>query len=134
MREGSYVNFLSDAHGVPEPEFSWIKDGTPLAEGDRISFLRRNKQLRITGVEKEDSGKYQCVASNEVNTRVTSDPAMLKVEGNNTFAYLILEPSSSYILQVRIIFTWILSYMWQIICNAVDMETKKGGQLQPVKC
>ena len=85
-------------------------------------------------MEKEDSGKYQCVASNEVNTGVTSDPATLKVEGNNTFAYLILEPSSSYILQVRIIFTWILSYMWQIICNAVDMKTKKGGQLQPVKC
>ena len=112
MREGLYVNFLSHADGVPEPEFSWIKDGTPLDEGDRISFLGRNKQLRITGVKKEDSGKYQCVASNEVNTTVKSDPAMLKVEGNNTFAYLILEPSSSYILQVCIILTWILSCIW----------------------
>ena len=93
MREGSYVNFLSDAHGVPEPEFSWIKDGTPLDEGVRISFLGRNKQLRITGVKKEDSGKYQCVASNEVNNRsVTSNPATLRVEGKNTFAYSILEP------------------------------------------
>ena len=70
------------------------------------------KKLRITGVEKEDGGKYQCVASNKVNDRVTSDPATLKVEGKNTFAYLILEPSSSYILQVRIILTWILTCMW----------------------
>ena len=46
-------------------------------------------------MEKEDSGKYQCVASNKVNDRVTSNPAMLKVEGKNTFAYLILEPSST---------------------------------------
>ena len=102
MREGLYVNFLSDAHGVPEPEFSWIKDGdgAALAESNRISFLRDKKQLRITGVEKEDSGKYRCVASNKVNGDVKSNPATLKVEGNNTFAYLILESSSSYILQV----------------------------------
>ena len=112
MREGLYVNFLSDAHGVPEPEFSWIKNGTTLAESNRISFLRDKKQLRITGVEKEDSGEYHCVAFNEVNGIVTSDPASLKVEGNNTFAYLILESSSSYILQVHIILTWILSCMW----------------------
>ena len=112
MKERSSVDFLSDARGVPEPKFSWIKDGTVLAESDRISFLRNKKQLRITGVEKEDSGKYQCVASNEVNNRVTSYRATLKVEGNNTFAYLILEPSSSYILQVRIILTWILSCIW----------------------
>ena len=112
MREGLYVNFLSDADGVPEPEFAWIKDGTALAESNRISFLRDKKQLRITGVEKEDSGEYHCVAFNEVNDRVTSNLATLKVEGNNTFAYLILESSSSYILQVHIILTWILSCMW----------------------
>lgn len=84
MRERSSVDFLSDAHGVPEPKFSWIKDGTALAESNRISFLRNKKQLRITGVEKEDSGEYQCVASNEVNNRVTSNLATLKVEGKNT--------------------------------------------------
>ena len=45
-------------------------------------------------MEMEDSGEYQCVASNEVNNRVTSNPATLTVEGKNTFAHLILEPSS----------------------------------------
>ena len=95
MRQGSRVDFSIDAHGVPEPKFSWIKDGETLAESDRISFLGDKKQLRITGVQKEDGGKYECVASNEVN-RVTSNPAMLEVEGKNTFAYLILEPSSLY--------------------------------------
>ena len=84
MKERSSVDFLSDARGVPEPKFSWIKDGTALAESNRISFLRNKKQLRITGVKKEDSGEYQCVASNEVNNRVTSNPATLKVEGKNT--------------------------------------------------
>ena len=63
-------------------------------------------------MKKEDGGKYRCVASNKVNDDVKSNPATLKVEGKNTFAYLILEPSSSYILQVRIILTWILSCMW----------------------
>ena len=94
VTQGSPVNFSSDAHGVPEPTFSWFKDGTALAESKRVSFLGDKKKLRITGVEKEDSGKYQCVASNEVNDRVTSDSATLTVEGKNTFAHLILVPST----------------------------------------
>ena len=63
-------------------------------------------------MKKEDGGKYRCVASNKVNDDVKSNPATLKVEGKNTFAYFMLEPSSSYILQVRIILTWILTCMW----------------------
>ena len=94
VTKGSPVNFSSDAHGVPEPNFSWFKNGAALAESSRISFLGDKKKLRITGVEMEDSGEYQCVASNEVNNRVTSDPAKLTVEGKNTFAHLILEPST----------------------------------------
>lgn len=45
-------------------------------------------------MEKEDNGKYRCVASNEVNYSVTSDPATLTVEGKNIFAHLILEPGT----------------------------------------
>lgn len=90
MTQGSPVNFSSDARGVPEPKFLWYKDGTALDESNRISFLEDKKKLRITGVEKEDSGRYHCEASNEVKSRVKSDPATLTVEGKNTFAHLIL--------------------------------------------
>lgn len=94
MTQGSTVNFSSDALGFPEPKFAWLKhEKTPLPESNRISFLRDKRELRITGVKKEDSGKYRCEASNEVN-KVTSYPAKLTVEGKITFAHLILEPST----------------------------------------
>ena len=88
------VNFSSNAHGIPEPVYSWTKDGNILTdESVRISFSRDKKELKITDVQRTDSGEYQCVASNKVNDRVTSIPAMLTVKCKNTFAYLILEPS-----------------------------------------
>ena len=89
MREKSdEVNFSSSAHGIPEPVYSWTKDGNILTdESVRISFSRDKKELKITDVQRTDSGEYQCVASNKVNNGVTSIPATLTVKCKNTFAY-----------------------------------------------
>ena len=88
------VNFSINAHGIPEPVYSWTKDGIILTdESVRVSFSRDKKELKITDVQRTDSGEYQCVASNKVNNRVTSIPATLTVKCKNTFAYLLLEPS-----------------------------------------
>ena len=88
------VKFSSNAHGIPEPVYFWTRDGKMLTdESVGISFSRDKKELKITNVQRTDSGEYQCVASNKVNDRVTSIPAMLTVKCKNTFAYLILEPS-----------------------------------------
>lgn len=47
----------------PPPTISWVKDETPeTIEGER--FLSLGGSLHIIGAEKNDSGKYVCVASN----------------------------------------------------------------------
>ena len=94
MEKADEVKFSSNAHGIPEPVYYWTKGGEKLTdENVRISFSRDKKELKITDVQRTDSGDYHCVASNKVNTTVTSNPAKLTVKCKNTFAYLILEPS-----------------------------------------
>ena len=86
------VKFSSNAHGIPEPVYFWTRDGKILTdESVGISFSRDKKELKITKVQRTDSGEYQCVASNKVN-RVTSNRAKLTVKCKNTFAYLYLSP------------------------------------------
>ena len=66
--QGSSVTFSSDANGVPEPTFSWTKDGSAVTANDRISLSADNKELSIINVNRADSGKYKCVATNSVGT------------------------------------------------------------------
>ena len=80
--QGSHVTFSSDANGVPEPKFSWTKNGSAVTANDRISLLADNKQLSITNVNTTDSGEYECVATNNVET-VNSNPATLTVQGKH---------------------------------------------------
>ena len=80
--QGSNVTFSSDANGVPEPTFSWNKDGSAVTANDRISLLADNKQLSITNVNRTDDGEYICVATNSVGT-VNSNVARLTVQGKH---------------------------------------------------
>ena len=80
--QGSSVTFSSDANGVPEPTFSWTKDGSALPVNDRIRLSADNKQLSITNVNRTDSGEYRCVAHNNVNS-VNSNAATLTVQGKH---------------------------------------------------
>ena len=80
--QGSHVTFSSVANGVPEPTFSWTKNGSAVTANDRISLLADNKQLSITNVNRTDSGEYECVATNNVET-VNSNAATLTVQGKH---------------------------------------------------
>ena len=82
--QGSSVTFSSDANGVPEPTFSWTKDGSAVTANERINFLADKKQLRITNVTGTDSGVYRCVATNSVGT-VNSNAATLTVHCKKAF-------------------------------------------------
>ena len=82
--EGSNVTFSSDANGVPEPTFSWTKDGFAVTANDRIHFSADNKKLSITNVNRTESGEYRCVAINSVE-RVNSNAATLTVHCKKTF-------------------------------------------------
>ena len=80
--QGSHVTFSSDANGVPEPTFSWTKNGSAVTANDRISLSADNKHLSITNVNRTDGGEYECVATNNVET-VNSNPATLTVQGKH---------------------------------------------------
>ena len=90
--EGESITFSSDADGIPEPTFFWIKDESAVTASNRISLLSDNKQLRITNVSRTDSGKYRCVAKNKVRT-VNSKAAMLTVHCKKTISHFLLKPN-----------------------------------------
>ena len=90
--QGSNVTFSSDANGVPEPTFSWTKNGSAVTANDRISLSADNKQLSITNVNRTDSGEYRCVATNNVET-VYSNPVTLTVQGKHITFTGIAQPS-----------------------------------------
>ncbi|XP_022800177.1 muscle, skeletal receptor tyrosine-protein kinase-like [Stylophora pistillata] len=81
---GSNVTFNCTATGIPTPAISWMKNNN---SSDVTSNVRANVQgdknnhsrLIITEVKKEDSGRYQCVATNSAGKR-TSSEAFLHTE------------------------------------------------------
>ena len=95
--QGSSVTFSSDANGVPEPTFSWTKDGSAVTANDRISLSAENKHLTITNVNRTENGEYRCVATNSVGT-VNSKAATLTVHGKKTFTHFLLTSNYCVIL------------------------------------
>ena len=89
--QGSSVTFSSDANGIPEPTFSWSKDGFAVTADDRISLSADNKEMNLTNVNKTDSGEYRCVAANSVGTVNTT--ATLTVHCKKNFTYLLFKPN-----------------------------------------
>ena len=79
------MTFTCDADGNPTPIFSWTKDGSVVNTTSRITFNADKKQLTITNVNREDSGEYICVATNDVN-KVQSNSSTLNVQCKDTFA------------------------------------------------
>ena len=53
--------------GSPAPDVTWYRDGLPLSETPnlRFSVLKNNDSLHISFMRQEDSGMFQCLASNE---------------------------------------------------------------------
>ncbi|KAM8887343.1 hemicentin-1 [Spinachia spinachia] len=59
---GSSVILRCEAHGVPEPEVTWYKNGQQLAAGNGLQM--EPHQLEIIGVQMADGGTYTCRVSN----------------------------------------------------------------------
>ncbi|KAM9743449.1 hemicentin-1 [Menidia menidia] len=59
---GSSVTLQCVAHGVPEPEVTWYKNGLQLAAGNGLKIDRH--QLEIIGVQTADGGIYTCKVTN----------------------------------------------------------------------
>ena len=76
------------AIGNPRPTIVWLHRGKPLKLDGRRRLLENNNQkLVITNVEQSDSGRYTCVAENEIGRDRIS--AYLLVIGMETFPIYI---------------------------------------------
>ena len=85
---GSNVTLNCTATGRPKPTITWIKNNDSYA----VQFNPRTKviptplddktihsQLLITGMKKEDGGKYQCIAQNGAG-KIASKAAFLSIK------------------------------------------------------
>ncbi|XP_057323530.1 cell adhesion molecule Dscam2-like isoform X3 [Microplitis mediator] len=86
MQPGPSVSLKCSAAGNPTPQISWLLDGFPLPQNDRILIGQYVtvygdviSHVNISSVKSEDSGEYQCTAASRAGE--TSHSARLNVYG-----------------------------------------------------
>lgn len=70
MQPGPSVSLKCSAAGNPTPQISWLLDGFPLPQNDRLLIGQYVtvygdviSHVNITTVKPEDGGEYECIAS-----------------------------------------------------------------------
>ncbi|XP_065168608.1 neogenin isoform X4 [Atheta coriaria] len=69
--EGQTVTLDCAANGNPAPVIKWLKDGYNIDMADldsRFSLIGSSSSLKISNIQEEDAGTYQCRASNQVDS------------------------------------------------------------------
>uniref|UniRef100_A0A670IF80 Hemicentin 1 n=1 Tax=Podarcis muralis TaxID=64176 RepID=A0A670IF80_PODMU len=88
-KAGSRIDIPCNAHGIPPPTITWLKDQNPILVDNRQYGASSDGALRISKVLISDSGIYKCVASNiagrdeaeimvHVQGTIPSEPKMLE--------------------------------------------------------
>ncbi|MGH0173029.1 UNVERIFIED_CONTAM: hypothetical protein FKN15_020671 [Acipenser sinensis] len=53
------------ARGTPPPHITWLKDGQPVRQKQGVKIVSNGSKLLIARAQVSDTGRYQCVATNE---------------------------------------------------------------------
>ncbi|MGH0125472.1 UNVERIFIED_CONTAM: hypothetical protein FKN15_054569 [Acipenser sinensis] len=53
------------ARGTPPPHITWLKDGQPVRQRQGVKIVSNGSKLLISHAQVSDTGRYQCVATNE---------------------------------------------------------------------
>ncbi|XP_019617516.1 PREDICTED: neuronal cell adhesion molecule-like [Branchiostoma belcheri] len=93
LAPGDDATILCEAAGTPTPEVSWKRNGEPLR--DQPNRRVSGTTLSLLDLVKDDSGVYQCIARNNLGTRITNAyinvvelrPRML-TPANKKYAYV----------------------------------------------
>lgn len=66
---GSVVTLVCEAHGVPPPTLTWLKDSEPLSFRQNMLLHDGGEtHVQILDVRLEDAGLYSCIAKNKAGT------------------------------------------------------------------
>ena len=89
---GQSVTFTCVVSGIPTPTVTWYHNGVQLSAGGAISISRNSANvsvLSISSLAVEDTGMYQCFASNVVGRTQASWALQVRTsgEGINTHTY-----------------------------------------------
>jgi len=63
---GERVVLRCDASGLPRPEVTWLKEGVAVERDSTVQ--RTGGSLQLSAVTMDDSGLYECIASNDAGT------------------------------------------------------------------
>lgn len=78
---GSTIEIPCKAEGNPQPGVQWRKDGSSLLRTGR-SRTSLTGNLYITNVQRDDQGRYECIANNEYGTESASGYIVVKEDPN----------------------------------------------------
>uniref|UniRef100_A0A8C3ULL5 Ig-like domain-containing protein n=1 Tax=Catharus ustulatus TaxID=91951 RepID=A0A8C3ULL5_CATUS len=70
--EGGETVLECEAKGTPAPWVTWLKDGQPVAAGDRLLLTEQGRRLHIPRAEVAHAGHYTCLVTSGVQVSVTS--------------------------------------------------------------
>lgn len=86
MQTGPSVSLKCSAAGNPTPQISWLLDGFPLPQNDRLLIGQYVtvygdviSHVNISSVKSEDGGEYECIASSRAGE--ASHSARLNIYG-----------------------------------------------------
>ncbi|XP_059922302.1 hemicentin-1-like [Gadus macrocephalus] len=77
---GSTLLLHCRAGGEPTPLLEWSRHGRPLLASERLSTLA-NGSLRLSGVQREDTAEYECVARNLLGAAAARVALTVRVHG-----------------------------------------------------
>ncbi len=100
VSENMDVYLVCDAIGIPQPVFTWFRDGVPVTDEDPTAnvssytepvfslggaeYFLTSSSLTLNGTSEEDSANYSCVASNGLGESAAHQFELI-VQGNIVF-------------------------------------------------
>ncbi|XP_055516059.1 hemicentin-1-like [Leucoraja erinacea] len=62
--KGAAATLKCDAHGVPQPTLTWVKDSRPLVTTQDIWVENEGQLLHVQSAQEQHAGRYTCLAVN----------------------------------------------------------------------
>ncbi|CAI2737020.1 unnamed protein product, partial [Dicrocoelium dendriticum] len=92
-KKNSGVELECRTSGSPPPVVTWYKDSVPVDTGNPRFTQLQDGNLKIANLVEDDEGKYECAATNDKGTRVSSGDNLL-VRENVEASLQLIAPST----------------------------------------